>query len=78
MAVEHYDYRSPETHADADVPHGAGYYRHAHAPPVDPLEQSRAEVGRILASCEEYTEIGVRPNQTFHCASGGRTAAVKE
>ena len=42
MAVEHYDYRSPETHADADVPHGAGYYRHAHAPPPDPLEQSRS------------------------------------
>ena len=60
MAVEHYDYRSPETHADADVPHGAGYYRHAHAPPVDPLEQSRsilqqaADAGAPFIACAEF------------------------
>ena len=60
VAVEHYDYRSPETHADADVPHGAGYYRHAHAPPVDPLEQSRsilqqaADAGAPFIACAEF------------------------
>ena len=60
MAVEHYDFCSPETHADADVPHGPGYYRHAHAPPVDPLEQSRsilqqaADAGAPFIACAEF------------------------
>ena len=45
---------------DADVPHGAGYYRHAHAPPVDPLEQSRsilqqaADAGAPFIACAEF------------------------
>ncbi len=60
VAVEHYDFCSPETHADADVPHGPGYYRHAHAPPVDPLEQSRsilqqaADAGAPFIACAEF------------------------
>ena len=54
--VEHYAFRPSES---GDAPHGAGYYRHADAPPPDPYEQAKAilvqasEAGAAFVACAE-------------------------